>query len=220
MSRTLPERKATAGWVQTDRRTHEAWGQLTLQHPAAAALLHYLASMVGDFNAVVISQPALAAETGLSVSTVKRAVTILREGRWIEVRQIGRTGTANAYVLNDRVAWFGPSIGKARWSLFSATVFVSADEQPDKAVLGRQEPLNRVPRLFAGEGMLPSGVGLPPPTQPFIDGLEPEMVSIQRRGPGAGESGPSGPVDDLPPPKGAKRSSRSPSAATRARRSK
>ncbi|WP_332105345.1 hypothetical protein [Acetobacter aceti] len=42
---------------------------------------------------------------GCGLNTLKRALSVLREGNWIEVRQIGPTGTACAYVVNDRVAW-------------------------------------------------------------------------------------------------------------------
>lgn len=42
---------------------------------------------------------------------------MLAEDRWIEVRQIGENGTVNAYIVNDRVAWFGPRDG-IRYSLF------------------------------------------------------------------------------------------------------
>jgi len=86
----------------------------------------------------------------------------LIEGNWIEVRQIGATGQTNAYVVNDRVAWHGAREG-LRYSLFSATVVVSEEQQPDRAELGRQKPLRRLPRI--GEQQLPSGPGLPPPSQ-------------------------------------------------------
>lgn len=36
-----------------------------------------------------------------------------------------------------------------------------------------QTPLRKLPRI--GEFQLPSGDGLPPPSQPFLDGFEPEI---------------------------------------------
>ncbi|MFU1684432.1 helix-turn-helix domain-containing protein [Phaeobacter piscinae] len=98
----LPEKSPRGTWVQTERETHEAWGQLSMRQPAASALLHFFSARVSDHNAVVISQRALAKATGMSLSTVKRGLAVLREGQWIEVRRIGPTGTAAAYVLNDR----------------------------------------------------------------------------------------------------------------------
>src|SRR3546814_2857063 len=84
---------------------------------------------------------------------------------WVEVRQIGPTGTTCAYIINDRVAWTGKRDG-IRYSLFSAAVLIADDEQPDREELGAQPALHRLPNLFPGERQLPSGPGLPPPSEP------------------------------------------------------
>ena len=109
-----------------------------------------------------------------SVTTVKTALKTLEENRWIEVRQIGQNGTVNAYVINDRVAWTKGRDG-LRYSLFSAAVVLSEEEQPDREQLTSQEPLRRLPGLFRDEQQLPSGPGLEPPSQPFFDGMEPDL---------------------------------------------
>lgn len=178
MTPTMPTKKAKGTWVQTDRAIHEAWAQLSIQYPAASGLLHFLAARVGDHNAVVVSQRTLAEATGMSLSTVKRAVAVLRAGNWVEVRQIGPTGTAVGYVLNDRVVWSGPRDG-IRYSLFSAAVVVSDVEQPDRDEIGRQEPLRRLPSVYPGERQLPTGDGLPPPSQPALPGMEPDLPARQ-----------------------------------------
>lgn len=36
------------GWVQTDKRAHEAWARFTLQKPTASALLHYMCAYMAD----------------------------------------------------------------------------------------------------------------------------------------------------------------------------
>lgn len=54
-------------------------------------------------------------------------------------------------------------------------MIVASDEQPDASELGHQEPLRRLPSLFQDEGQLSSGDGLPPPLQPFISGMEPDL---------------------------------------------
>ena len=96
----------------------------------------------------------------------------------MEVRQIGENGTVNAYIINDRVAWSGKRDG-IRYSLFSAAIILSSDEQPDQSLLDELEPLRRVPSLFQGERQLPSGAGLPPVSQPFFDGMEPNLPSTE-----------------------------------------
>lgn len=177
---TLPTPKRPAGhWVQTERAAHEAWAKLIGRAPKAAQLMHILTARVGDHNAVVVSQKNLMRMMDCSRRTVQRAIDVLAEDRWIEVRQIGETGTVNAYIINDRVAWTGARDG-IRYSLFSAAVIVSEDEQPDQERLGEQAPLRRLPSLFRGEQQLPAGDGLPPPSEPFLSGMEPDLPATEQ----------------------------------------
>jgi len=170
--------KPPAGrWVQTERAAHEAWGKLIDQSPKAAKLMHLLTARVGEHNAVVVSQKTLTTLMNCSRRTVQRAFDVLVADRWIEVRQIGETGTVNAYIINDRVAWSGKRDG-LRYSLFSAAVILSEEEQPDRPQLGQQEPLRRLPSLFRGEQQLPTGDGLPPPIEPTLPGLEHDLPAV------------------------------------------
>lgn len=171
MSKIPIKKRANTGFVQTDKKTHEEWARLTLSKPAAAALMHTLASQVGKHNSVVASYGTLAELLGVSQMTIRRAVTVLTEGNWIQVNRIGGAGTSNVYTLNDRVVWAEARNG-LRYSMFSANVLVSASEQP-KQDLENQTPLRKLPRI--GEFQLPSGDGLPPPSQPFLDGFEPDL---------------------------------------------
>lgn len=173
MTRSL-ERKAAGNWVQTERAAHEAWGNLIDKSPKAAKLMHIMTARVGEHNAVVVSQKTLTKLMNCSRPTIQRALDLLTKDRWIEVTQIGENGTVNAYIINDRIAWSGKRDG-IRYSLFSATVITSDEEQPDRHLLGQQEPLRRLPSLFRSEQQLPSGDGLPPPSQPFFEGMEPDL---------------------------------------------
>ena len=156
----LPEKRTAGQWVQTERAAHEAWASLIEKAPKAAQLMHILTARVGEHNAVVVSQKTLSALMKCSRRTVQRAVDVLVEDRWIEVRQIGENGTVNAHIINDRVAWSGKRDG-IRYSLFTAAVIVSDEEQPDRDQIDHQAPLRRLPSLFRGEQQLPSGNGLP-----------------------------------------------------------
>jgi len=138
--------------------------------------MHILTARVGEHNAVVVSQKTLAELMKCSRRTVQRAVDVLVQDRWIELRQIGENGTVNAHIINDRVAWSGKRDG-IRYSLFSAAVIVSDEEQPDREQLGNQQPLRRLPSLFRDERQMPAGDGLPPPSQPFLSGMEPDLPS-------------------------------------------
>lgn len=174
----LPDKRVSRHFIQTERATHEAWMQLTIAAPKASAVLHLLANRVGEHNAVVASYQVLAEISGLSVSTIRRAIAALIEGNWIEVRRLGPSSTVNAYVLNDRVAWTRAR-NDLRYSLFSATVLASETEQEDRGILGHQEPLRKLPKT--GETQLPTGSGLPPVSQPFFEGLEPDLPATGHR---------------------------------------
>lgn len=165
-------------WVQTERAAHEAWGRLIDQSPKAAKLMHLLTARVGEHNAVVVSQKTLTTLMDCSRRTVQRALDVLVADRWIEVRQIGETGVVNAYIINDRVAWSGKRDG-LRYSLFSAAVILSEQEQPDREKLGAQEPLRRLPSLFRDESQLPAGEGEPPPSEPSLPGMEPDLPALR-----------------------------------------
>lgn len=173
------EKRSRGSWIQTERSLHERWAQFLALKGAVAAsrVMHLLLGRLGDHNAVVISQKALAGILKCDERTVRRAVAMLREHNWLETRQIGDRGTVNAYIINDRVAWTGARDG-IRYSLFSANVIVADNEQPDRDDLENLAPLNRIPSLFTGERQLPTGDGLPPPSQPSIPGMEPDLPSI------------------------------------------
>lgn len=175
----LSARKSASQWVQTERAAHEAWAALIQKAPKAAQLMHILTARIGEHNAVVVSQKTLSSLMKCSRRTIQRAVDVLVEDQWIEVRQIGENGTVNAHIINDRVAWSGKRDG-IRYSLFSASVIVSDAEQPDAEELGNQKPLRRLPSLYRAEGQLPAGEGLPPPSQPFFYGMEPDLPATEK----------------------------------------
>lgn len=163
-------------WVQTERKAHEAWAALIAKKPRAAQLMHHLVALMGEQNAVVISQKLMAQIMGVGVRTVSSAVGDLVTDKWISVVKLNGPGTVVAYVVNDQVAW-GESRKQLNLSVFSATVIADQSEQ-DPQLLGSD--LRRIPTLFLGEGQLPTGPGLEPPSQPTFEGLEPDLPSIHQ----------------------------------------
>jgi len=164
----------SGSWVQVERNALERWAVLASENPRAASVMMVIVAQMGRHNAIVASQSNLARLAKCSLATLKRAIAVLREEQWLDIRQIGPTGTACAYIVNDRVAWSGSRDG-IRYSLFSAAVLVSDDEQPDQEELGAQPPLERIPTMLPGERQLPTGEGLPPVSQPFLAGLETDL---------------------------------------------
>lgn len=167
-------------WVQTDRAGHEAFARLVIKKPRAAALMHTLIANMADHNAVVISQKALAKMLDCHVNTVIKAIRDLQNDAWIEVRQIGGSGSVNAYVVNDRIAWHGKR-ENIRYSSFSAQVVLSSAEQPDEAELDQPQTLRQFPRVQRGEKQLPSGPGEPPPSEPALPGMDRDLPSLKER---------------------------------------
>lgn len=158
-------------WVQTELKMHEAWGRLTVKNGSAAAVMHALCAMVGEKNAVVVSQTVIAKALGITDRTVRTALKTLEDGHWIQVVRIGK-GRECAYVLNDRVAW-SDKRSNLYLSLFSATVVADAEDQESHTLEG--PPLHKIPTLQAGEKQLPSGPGEEPPSQPSLVGFEPDL---------------------------------------------
>lgn len=163
-------------WVQTERKAHEDWAGLIGRKPKAAMLLHHLVAKMGQQNAVVVSQKTLALLMGASLDTVKRALRVLQDEHWIQVVKMNGPGTVAAYVVNDRVAWGQPR-DQLRLSVFSASVIADYDDQDTPALESVQ--LRRIPALFPGERQLPSGDGQEPPSQPSMEGFEPDLPSLQ-----------------------------------------
>lgn len=178
----LPEKQPSGTWVQTERSAHEAWAKLIRKSPKAAELMHLITARLGENNAVVMSVPTIMELMQTSRPTVMRAISLLREDNWVQTVQVGGSGTTNAYVVNDRVAWNGKR-DAIRFSLFSATVIVSSKEQPEDFEIQNKAPLRKVPSIYPGEQQLPNGEGLPPPSQPFLEGMEPDLPSVQAETP-------------------------------------
>jgi len=156
-------------WVQTERAAHEQWSALTMRSPRAAALMHRFVALMGHQNAVVVSQQVLAKMMGCSLRTVQYAVADLVRDRWVQVVQLGASGTVNAYVVNSNVAW-GEKREHLRLAVFNAVVVGDMEDQP-AAALDVPE-LRRVPVIFPPEEALVVGEG-EPGAQIALPGMEP-----------------------------------------------
>ena len=157
-------------WVQTERKAHEAWGKLTMRSPRAAAVMHHLVANMGHQNAVIIAQKTLAKLVGCSLRTVQYALADLERDQWLQIVQIGSSGTINAYVVNSSVAWGEARDQIGRLSVFQAAVVADAEDQPE----GRLERSNlrKLPLIYPPEEAMPAGDG-EPGAQIALPGLEP-----------------------------------------------
>ncbi len=154
-------------WVQTERRAHEAWSELCIKKPRAAAMLHRLVSLMQPHgNVVVISMADLAKVMGCGERTAYRAADDLIEGRWVQ--RIKVSGSVYGFAVNSEVAWSGFRAAKYDGGVFTAAV-VSPRSELDKP----RVELRKVPILFPpGEKALPQETG-GDPGQTLLPGMEP-----------------------------------------------
>lgn len=157
------------GFVQVSRKYLDDLDDLAFKSPAARRLLTALVKSMNRQNAVMVSQESLQKLTGLSGSTIKRAIALLREQQWIEVLKVA---TSNVYRVNSGVYWTARADG--RWASFSAEVLVNFDEQDEKTKAQPTPKLRHIPLLQAeaGEDVLVSGTALgsdDPPEQAALD---------------------------------------------------
>lgn len=166
-------------FIQTERATHEAWARLILASNRSAQLMHILCAQLDDTtNAVVISQKTLAKLMNCTERTIRNSLQPLINGHWIQVVQIGQAGTVNAYVVNSTVAWT-KGRDDLHLSSFHARVIADAEEQKPGTV-EMTGKLRTVPLLYPGELQLPTGAGLPPPSEPALPGMEPDLPARRK----------------------------------------
>lgn len=175
----MAEKQVQGTWVQTERKAHEAWAILIGSRPKAAQLMHLLVANMDRKGAVVASQQTLSELMECSVPTVKRAVRALRDDNWLDVARIGsERGGVNVYLINRRVAWADKRENQ-RYAAFDARILLSEREQ-DQMALEAKGPLRQLPQMGLGETQLPAGEGLEPPSQPALDGFEPDLPATVR----------------------------------------
>ena len=122
--------------------------KLSMRSPPAHTVLLTLIQQMGKLNAVVISIDALCKLSDLSLSTVKRAVGVLREENWVTVVKIG---TTSIYRVNSDLLWQDRADGK--WAAFSANIIVDFDEQDELTKNTPTFKTRRIPLVEADDGM-------------------------------------------------------------------
>ena len=142
-------RKVTNGrmtWVQTQREAHEEWSILVRKHQTAASLLHLLIARMESQNAVVIQQKLLAELLEVSDRTIRNALTVLKNGNWLEVVKLHGPGSVCAYVINSRVAWGQERKLMHKLSTFNATVIADSSVQDLKSL--NNNDLRKITTIF------------------------------------------------------------------------
>jgi len=163
---SIPEEKRgnrIQGWLQVEKATHQKMWQFGLKKPSALSVLLFLASRLNKgSNGVIISYKAMSSTMGISELTAKRAIKDLSEAKFIQVL---KSGSANIYIVNSRVAWQGAR--GARFSNFNAEITLSEKEQtrPVDELITEMNELPMIPVWEDDERILVGNEEIPPPDQ-------------------------------------------------------
>jgi hypothetical protein len=161
----VPKKQA---FVQIEREALHEWARFMMKHQRAASVLGHMAALMDKQAAVAISHKTLAKLCGCGLNTVKRALDALEKGKWIQVVQLGPTGTVNAYVINSRVAWCDLRDNR-KMAIFSARIVADAEDQTELTL--SEDKLRRIPMVHPPEEALPAGEW-PLDAQTQLPGLE------------------------------------------------
>ena len=148
----------TFGWLMIDKKPIQALKRLAISHPIAMGCLMHFVENMSRSNAYMASQKSIANQLGVSAVAVKKAVAVLESSKFVQVIKVG---TANAYVVNTRVAWQGKR--GARFAHFHADIVAYEDEQCND--LDDDSPLIQIPSAAPDERYLVGNEEIDPPDQ-------------------------------------------------------
>ena len=114
-------------WTQqnNDEEAQEARFWLMKESSDAYCIMDFLASNMDRYNAVICSYKVIQEKLGYSQSTVARAIKLLKEHNYIDVK---KTGTSNIYMINKQLYWNSWGTNYA-YAEFGANIIISASEQ-------------------------------------------------------------------------------------------
>lgn len=114
-------------WTQlnNDEEAQAARYWLMKQSSDAYCIMDFLASKMDNYNAVICSYKVLQEVFGYSQATIARAIKLLKEHKYIDVK---KSGTSNIYMLNKHLYWNSWGTNYA-YAEFDAKVIIAASEQ-------------------------------------------------------------------------------------------
>lgn len=99
--------------------------QLTRKSSRAAEIFLFLVQNMDNYNALICSYKVFAAALGMSTATVTRAIKVLKDSGFIDIK---KTGTGNIYLINKEIVWKSWETSY-KYAEFGAKVLISESEQ-------------------------------------------------------------------------------------------
>ena len=127
-NKMLRERRSPfAEWAQLnlDSRVIQATHALIRKSPVAYDVYLFILDKMDQRNALVCSMSVFCEALGFSRQTISKAIKVLKERQFIDVR---KSGTTNVYLLNSELAWKSWGNGY-RYAEFNANVLLSESDQ-------------------------------------------------------------------------------------------
>lgn len=153
---------ANYNFVQLSRNYLKEMRVLARKSPIAHEILYYFVENMGKTtNAVVCSRKLLTEITGCSLSTVGRAIKVLKDDNWVDTVKIG---SASAYCVNERAFWQAGRNSR-KYAKFSATVIAAASEQDPQQFDSSKSKLTYIPVIEENDILITGSEKLPPPDQ-------------------------------------------------------
>ena len=151
-------------FVQLNKDAYKVEDWLMSKSPIAYRIFKFLINGTDSYNALICSYKVLQESFGISQDTVRRAIKLLKEKKYIDVY---KTGTSNVYAVNKQIVWnsWGTNFDRAS---FGVNIILSAEEQEisiqkeikatkHKEITIKEEGLKRDPNtidMFTGKADL------------------------------------------------------------------
>lgn len=111
-------------FYQVNKRAGGLWLKLIRENRSASLIFQFLINNMDGYNAVICSYKIFEEALGLSKPTVQRAISYLKQNKYIEVM---KSGTSNVYIINPQIVWnsWGSNY---KYCKFSANIILSESE--------------------------------------------------------------------------------------------
>ena len=112
-------------FVQVNKDAYKAEDWLMAKSPIAYRIFKFLINNMDSYNAVICSYKVLQESFEVSQDTVRRAIKLLKEKKYIDVY---KSGTSNVYTVNKIIVWNSWGTNYHRAS-FGVKIVLSTEEQ-------------------------------------------------------------------------------------------